>query len=392
MTTVTAKLASDLVKIPSFVSETQNENQVIEFLATYAAKNLPRLAIQQSPIANQDRSNLYLVGAKQPRIVFVGHVDTVQPSDGWNTDPLVPTLKDNRLYGLGSADMKGSIASLLIALQNVDQTLLDEIAVLLYVDEEYRFAGMDQLLRDNVITTQNQPELVISLDGGLSVLSGCRGLIKIDLEIIGKSGHASNPANGINAITGAMEVLRTLETTLPDYSSDLGVSTMNIARLNGGAAANVDQPDNLQRAGNVIPNYAECIIELRTASPELNAATVEQIIRAECASRNLVVKSLNVKIDLGTWQGSYDSDMTAFIRQCYTSTGLEYVQADPQYIGFIDVQMLAETITSPTYVIGAGGDNRHGANENVPLKHLEQARVLYQTIILSLIGGRDEST
>lgn len=389
MTTRTTELASQLVAIPSYVSPTQNEKEIIEFLAQYTKEKLPQLTITEVPVKEGDRSNLYMTGSKQPRIVFVGHVDTVQPSDGWRTDPLTPTIVGDRLYGLGSADMKGSIASLLIALQTVDARLINEVAVLLYVDEEYQFAGMKQLIDDAILTRDNQPELVVSLDGGLEVLSGCRGLIKIDLEIIGASGHASNPANGVNAITGTMEVMRTLALMLPEYSSDLGISTMNVARLNGGAVANVDQPETMQRAGNVIPNYAECIVELRTASPTLDAAKVETIIRSECQARKLSVKSLNTKVDLGAWQGSYDSNMTTFIQQCFASAGMQYVQADPQYIGFIDVQMLAETITSPTYVIGAGGDNRHGANENVPLANLERARVLYQTIISKLLGEDD---
>lgn len=385
MTTKTLQLAQQLIAIPSYVSAGQNEAEVIAFLADYAAKNLPRLRVQKSALPD-GRENLYLLGKKAPRLVFVGHVDTVQPSAGWLTDPLQPTIQNGKLYGLGAADMKGSIASLLIALQRVSQEALDEIAVLLYVDEEYRFAGMEQLLEDKITTKSNEPELVISLDGGLEVLSGCRGLIKIDMEVMGKSGHASNPANGVNAVTGIMEVMRILEAKLPNYTSDLGVSTMNVAYLRGGAVADIEQPDVLQRAGNVIPNYAECIIELRTASDRLDAAEVERILRSECAVRKLTVRSLVTKINLGMWPGSYGTAMTNFVKRCYERTGVGYVQADPQYIGFIDVQMLATTIDSPTYVIGAGGENRHGANENVPIANLERVGELYQTIINELLG------
>ncbi len=385
MNSKTVALAKQLIAIPSYVSDTQNEAAVIAFLAEYAAKNLPRLRAQTSALPD-GRENLYLLGKKTPRLVFVGHVDTVQPSDGWLTDPLQLTAKSGRLYGLGIADMKGSIASLLIALQQVNQEMLDEIAVLLYVDEECRFAGMQQLLQDGIITKRNEPDLVISLDGGLEVLSGCRGLIKIDMEVVGKSGHASNPANGVNAITGVMEVMKTLEAALPEYASDLGTSTMNVAYLRGGVVANSDQPDVLQRAGNVIPNYAECIVELRAASDRLDASAVEELLRSECASQRLTVLSLVTKIELGTWQGSYVTEMTDFVKQCYKKVNIEYIQADPQYIGFIDVQMLAAIIDSPTYVIGAGGENRHGANENALITDLERARELYQTIITELLG------
>jgi acetylornithine deacetylase/succinyl-diaminopimelate desuccinylase-like protein len=387
MKTVEA-LASQLVAIPSYVSATCNEQDVIDFLVAYVRKNLPEFTVQLG-LVDDRRSNLYMLGKKRPRIVFVGHVDTVQPSDGWNADPLKPIVRNERLYGLGVADMKGSIASLLLALQCIDVALLDEVAVLLYVDEEYQFAGMKQLLKDKVITKENQPDLVVSLDGGLDVLSGCRGLIKIDMEVIGKSGHASNPANGVNAITNCMAVMRELEAALPNYSPELGVSTMNIARLNGGAVADIDAPDTMQRAGNVIPNYAECIVELRTASSELDAAKVEEILRAECENQKLVVKSLAIKADLGVWRDSYRNAMTGFLKECYKAAGAAYAQADPQYIGFIDVQMLAATIDSPAYVIGAGGENRHGADENVPIANLEMAQELYEAILIKLLGDND---
>lgn len=386
MTTKTVELAKQLVAIPSFVSDTQNEAAVVDFLSSYVRKNLPQLTIKLSAIAgSKTRKNIYLLGSKTPRLVFVGHIDTVCPSAGWKTDPLTPITLDGKLYGLGAADMKGSIASLLIALQNIDTPLLDEIAVLLYVDEEYQFAGMKKLIRDEVITQGQEPELVVSLDGGLQVLSGCRGLTKIDMEFIGRSGHASNPANGINAITGAMDVVRALESRLAALTSTLGSPTMNIAYLRGGAVRDTQDPVDLQRAGNVIPNYAECIIELRTTTPELNAKWVENMIREESDIRSLEVKTFKSKIDLGVWPGSFANPMTEIIEQCYEDSGMKYAQANPQYIGFIDVQMLAETIDSPTYVIGAGGENRHGANENVPLADLERARKIYQTIITKLL-------
>lgn len=386
MVSETTELASKLISLPSYVSDDCDEQQVIGFLAQYAREYLPRMKVELSPIDDSGRSNLYIKGVNQPRIVFVGHVDTVQPSAGWNTPPLEPVAIDGILFGLGSADMKGSIASLLIALRSIDDSLVDDVAVLLYVDEEYRFAGMKQLLKDGAIDSRNQPEMIISLDGGLQILSGCRGLIKIDMELIGKSGHASNPANGINAITNAMRVMSSLDSALRKYASELGVSTMNLARMNGGAVADIEYPVDMQRSGNVIPNYLECIVEVRTASRDLNASEIERIIRTECKKRSLEVKSLNTRIDLGSWQGSFSSVATDFLERCYREAGVGYERADPQNVGYIDVQMLAEAVDSPMYVIGAGGVNRHGANENVSIKNLETTCILYQKIITNYLG------
>lgn len=376
------ELAKRLVEIPSYVSDGHDEQQAIDFLEAYVKEKLPTYECKRSVLEGESRSNLYLTGKKPTRLLFVGHVDTVMPSDGWDTSPLDPVVKSGAMYGLGIADMKGSIASLLIALQQVDTSLLDETAVLLYLDEEYSFAGMYQLLRDKLYTKANQPELIISLDGGLSVLSGCRGLLKIDMEVIGKSGHASNPANGINVITHLTDALREVDSLLPEYGSDsLGKTTMNVAYMRAGAVEDVDNPEQMQKAGNVIPNYADCIVEFRPATPRFNGEEATRIIQERLLARGLEVKKLAVKHDLGAWLGSFDSSWTSFIEKGYSQAGIAWEPADPQYIGFIDVQMLCEVVDTPTYVIGAGGVNRHGANEHTPLEDLDKAMELYKILI-----------
>lgn len=379
--TEVAQLTKQLVEIPSYVSEGHDEQQVIDFLEAYIKEKLPTYDCKRSQLQGETRSNLYVTGKKKTRLLFVGHVDTVMPSDGWDTNPLEPIVKDGAMYGLGVADMKGSVAALLIALQQVDPNLLDETAVLLYLDEEYSFAGMYQLLRDKLYTKADQPELIVSLDGGLKVLSGCRGLLKIDMEVVGRSGHASNPANGINVITNVAAAMNELDQLLPEYGSkSLGKTTMNVAFMCAGAVEDVDNPEQMQRAGNVIPNYADCIVEFRPATPQFNGQEATRLMTKLLIDRGLQVKKLEVKHDLGAWLGSFDSPWTAFIKDAYREANVGWEPADPQFIGFIDVQMLCEIIDSPTYVIGAGGVNRHGANEHTPLEDLDKAVDLYKIL------------
>ena len=376
------ELTKRLVEIPSYVSMGHNEVELVDFLEKYVAMYLPMYQRSIQQLQGDTRSNLYLRGDKPTRILFVGHVDTVMPSDGWVTDPLTPIIKDGALFGLGAADMKGSIAALLVALQEVDADLLAETAVLLYLDEEYDFAGMEQLIRDDLYRESNKPEIIISLDGGLDILSGCRGLIKLEMEVTGKSGHASNPANGVNVITNLTTALKQVDDMLSSYASKaLGKSTMNVAYLRAGAVEDVNNPAEMQTAGNVIPNYAECIVEFRPASPRLNGDEAARIVSENIVNLGLSIKSMEIKHDLGAWLGSFDSSVTSLIQACYKQAGVPWHPANPQYIGFIDVQMLCRVLSSPTYVIGAGGINRHGANEHVALAALDNARDLYKIII-----------
>lgn len=384
-----ALLAKQMVEIPSYIDAGHDERLVVDFIEDYAKNHLPSLAITRYQLDGEKRANILLKGKKPTKLLFVGHVDTVPPSDGWDTEPLEVVSRGGRLYGLGVADMKGSIACLLIALQNIKKSLLDEVAVLLYVDEEYNFAGMRQVIRDKIYTSSNQPSLVISMDGHLEILTGCRGLIKVDIETVGKSGHASNPHNGINVIMKTVEAYQALERLVGGYfGANLGHSTMNVALMQAGAVEDIDDPVDMQTVGNVIPNYAKSILEIRPATPKLNGEEVRRILVPEFESRGLVVKSFEVEHDLGAWPGSADdTQMISFLQNCYKQSGVDWKESDPQYIGFIDVQILAETITSPTYVIGAGGENLHGANENVSLANLDQATALYQTITTKFLGG-----
>lgn len=382
------KLTKQLIEIPSYIDASHDERGAIDFLEKYAEEHLPGLVPSRYKLEGEARENLLLSGKKKTRLLFVGHVDTVPPSDGWETDPVAPIVKENYLYGLGAADMKTSIACLLVALQSVDPQLLDEVAVLLYLDEEYHFAGMKQAIRDQLFTRENQPELVISMDGHQELLSGCRGLIKVDIETIGKSGHASNPDNGINAIMATTEAYQALDALLPSYGgANLGRSTMNIALMRAGAVEDTNDPTEMQTVGNVIPNYAFSILEIRTASPKLNGAEVERILRIEFEKRGLIVQSFKVEHDLGAWPGSSDNaTMLEFLRGCYEKSGIEWKQSDPQYIGFIDVQILAETIDSPIYVIGAGGENLHGANEHVAITNIDSTVEVYKYITEDFLG------
>ena len=149
----------------------------------------------------------------------------------------------------------------------------------------------------------------------------------------------------------------------------------------------MNMPVDMKRASYVSPKYSECIIELRTASEALGGVEIERVLREEITKRGLVIKLYATTIDLGVWPGSIEnSEMIDLLRRCYERSGVEWRIDDPQYRGFIDVQMLAKTIASPTYVIGAGGVNRHGANEYVSIDDLSAVEKLYQMIIQTMLG------
>lgn len=375
-------LAKQLIELPSYVNATNNENAAMNWLISYITTNLPDMPVTKYPL-DDGRFNVYF-GARKPSIAFVGHMDTVEISDGWDTDPLQAVIKDDKLFGLGIADMKGGIGSLLAALQDMSAAQRSIVGVLIYVDEEYDFAGMKQAVVDKLLAGDSEPKLMISMDGNLEAITGCRGLLKIDLEVLGRSGHASNPKNGRNAITGLMSALTELEAQLPEFDDKtLGRTTMNVAYVRGGTTDDVDNPIEMQRVGNVIPNYAECVLEFRTTSKRFTGEYLQEVLTELLAKSSLTLKKYTIGIELGSWPGTNNTEqLNTFVKECYDEIGSVYALDNPAVRGYIDVQILAETIQCPIYVIGAGGDNRHAPNEYTPIANLKTATRLYRKMIL----------
>ena len=373
-------LTKQLLAIPSYVDATHDEAAAVTFLEKFVQEHIPGALFERQDSADSDRLNLIVRGKNQPRLFFLGHIDTVQPKEDWSTDPFEPSVQDDALYGLGAADMKGSLAAFLCAL--VEQTQkIDDIMLLIYVDEEYDFAGMIEFVQSGMLAAI-KPELIISLDGTLELSSGCRGLVEITATLAGKSGHSSNPANGVNAITQTVYALQELEAAIRAYNDTyLGVSTLNVAYLHGGIVSSETEPLVLRREGNVIPDFADVTFEIRVSNAELAAEKTLQLFTQLIEQRGLSIQSTNIRHDIKPWPVAYDSEKIADLEEAYALAGVVCKKAARQHSGYIDAQMITENVDVPTFIIGAGGHNKHGADEHVPIKNLEDATRLFGVIL-----------
>lgn len=165
--------------------------------------------------------------------------------------------------------------------------------------------------------------------------------------------------------------------------AQLGDSTLNVAYLQGGVIENQNGQDQWLREGNVIPDTADVVLEFRTAHRDLDAIKARDLFVREIEEQKLSVDSITVRHNYGLWPVSYDSRMMSFLEQCYGDAGLAFQKSDRSKSGFIDVQMITEVITAPTYVIGAGGENKHGANESVDIEDLTKAKDIYKVILIN---------
>ena len=127
-------------------------------------------------------------------LLLAGHTDTVPFDDGrWTRDPFILTEHDNKLYGLGTADMKGFFAFILDALRDVDVTTLKKpLYILATADEEIHQHGRRALLCRNPIV---RPDCaIIGEPTSLQPIRAHKGHMSNAIRIQGQSGHSSASA------------------------------------------------------------------------------------------------------------------------------------------------------------------------------------------------------
>lgn len=173
-------------------------------------------------------------------LVLSGHTDTVPYDEsGWDSNPFTLTEKNDRLYGLGSSDMKCFFPIVSEALHEVDLGQLRQpLTVLATADEESNMHGARALL-DAGLTLGRQA--LIGEPTGLQPVCMHKGVLMANIRLTGRSGHSSDPTLGENALEGMHEVIKALlawreELQAEHVNNDfrIPVPTLNLGRIHGG--------------------------------------------------------------------------------------------------------------------------------------------------------------
>ncbi len=235
---------SQLVATPSVSSTSaqwdQGNRPVIDLLANWC-ENLG-FTVQIMPVNDSgSKANMLATRGSGPGgLVLAGHSDTV-PFDEhrWQSDPLELTERDQRLYGLGSTDMKGFFPLALAAAQSVaDKQLAQPLMILATADEESSMSGA------RALAAQGFPKAraaVIGEPTGLRPVRMHKGIAMQSVRVVGQAGHSSNPALGNNALEAMHGVIgdllafrRSLQQKYHNPLFDVAMPTMNLGCLHGG--------------------------------------------------------------------------------------------------------------------------------------------------------------
>ena len=180
---------------------------------------------------------------KSYKLGFLGHTDTVDYTEGWDTNPFKLTNTDNKIYGLGICDMKGEIAAFMQAVSEIDfNNLRYGIKAYFTYDEEIGFSGVKELIKSDEIFPET---MIFGEPTNNDIITGSKGLLEYSLNFKGVKRHSSNPEKGINANLNAIKFLYELNKfynieikQCEDKRFETPYTTMNIGIINGGTEIN----------------------------------------------------------------------------------------------------------------------------------------------------------
>ena len=229
------------------------------------AERLQRVGFECESLRFGSVDNLWAThGSGGPVLVLLGHTDVVPPGprEAWSSDPFVPTVRDGNLYGRGAADMKGSVAAFVVALERfvpAHPAHAGTVALLVTSDEEgdaidgvrkvaQHFAQRG-LSIDWCIT--GEPSSKERLGDLLRV--GRRGTLSATLAIHGIQGHVAYPEKARNPIHQALPALAELVARRWDDGFDsFPPTSLQVSNVHAGTGAN-----------NVIPGELQVLFNLR---------------------------------------------------------------------------------------------------------------------------------
>lgn len=270
-----------LTRLVGFDTTSHKPNvALIRFVEDYLLQH--GVESQIVPNAEGSKASLYATIGPQAAagVALSGHTDVV-PVEGqkWTSDPFIVTERDGKLYGRGTADMKGFIACVLAAVPDfVSRPLAVPIHLAFSYDEEIGCLGVRPMIAEFGKRLTKPRMVFVGEPTAMSVVDSHKGPVRWRIEVKGRAAHSSMAPLGVNAITVAGKLLRELsdiehELKLrpQDPRFDPPYATLQVTRIEGGTAT------------NIVPVNCTLQFDVR-AIPGVDIAAIDRRIRAFAAN------------------------------------------------------------------------------------------------------------
>ena len=369
-------LARELIAVPSITPDDLGCQQLI-------AQRLARAGFACEHLRFGEVDNLWAThGSGGPVLVLLGHTDVVPPGprEAWASDAFEPEVRDGRLYGRGAADMKGSVAAFVVALERfvaAHPQHRGTVALLLTSDEEGD--AVDGVRRMADVFRQRGQRIDWCITGepsskaklGDLLRVGRRGTLSATLTVKGVQGHVAYPEKARNPIHQALPALAELAARDWDAGYETFPPTsLQISNIHAGTGAN-----------NVIPGELQVLFNLRF-NPHWTAARLE----AECES---MLRSHGIEYAIHWHRGGEpfftpEGPLRAAARDVLAS----HAGAPPEEStggGTSDARFIAP-LGAQCVEIGPVNASIHKVDEHVSVADLEALPGLYEALIERLLA------
>jgi len=374
LTTETVSLLSNLVRIPSICGEEAN---IAHFIAKWLSENnLPAEMLEVKP--NRPDVISRLKGPKSgPRILLNGHMDTVAPGDGWTHEPYGAEVKDGKMFGRGTLDMKSGLACILSAVATCKKEGLPkrgELVVAAVVDEEAYDWGTYALVQKGITNTVDFA--LISEPTDLTVVTAHRGRTAFEISVHGKAAHSSCPAHGTNAIEKAAMLLNALPTIGGPIHPWMGSSTVNTLRIEGG-----------QEEFMLVPDHCRIIVE-RCLVPGYNSKTALEDLKQLIHRVGIDAEARFIERE-SPFCDPFEIPENDQNVQHVVRAATKILGRRPEiqfHDGPCDSCILVNQGGIPTVEFGPSGGRLHESDEFVELDSIEKTTAVYEEIIRTFMS------
>jgi acetylornithine deacetylase len=345
--------------------------EIIELLADWLADLGFRIELMTIPEYPKKLNLIACLGSGEGGLVLSGHTDTVPFDDGkWQQDPFTLTERDNRLYGLGSSDMKCFFPLVIDVVRNMDLKKLHQpLYFLATADEESTMSGAQALANSG---RKLGRYAMIGEPTGLKPVHMHKGILIESIKLTGQAGHSSNPALGNSALEGMYAVISGLmawrKKIQQQHTNDqfaVPVPTLNFGSIHGG-----DNPNRI---------CAECtlIVDIRLM-PDMKLEPVRAEMR-EVISRAVEGSGLVLEVH-SVFNGA---------PSMHTDPGSEIVRLAEKLSGHASGSVAFSTeapylnsMGMQTVVFGPGDiDQAHQANEYIAMDRIQPMLDILQKMI-----------
>jgi len=317
------------------------------------------------------------------RLLMPAHMDIVPAGEGWDTEPFEVVQKDGRLYGRGTLDNKGPLASIMVAAevlkkQGLDEELSGQLLIAALADEEAEDPdgidyGIGYLMEEKLIN----PTYAVIPDIGenmerIDIAEKGRTVFKINA--IGKQAHGSTPERGINAVFMMAGLVKEIERLKFEYEVHpvLGHPSLNLGEIHGGAAP------------NIVPGTCMIYLDIRTVPGMTREGVLGQL--QGCCDK---VEGGNFEVEVLSWNDAHGIEPDNEVVQAIQRHSRDVLNLEPEPFGMGGGTYAKTLNLCGVLAVGWGpGDDEafHVANEFVDVEQLVDFSLLTCLLALDLLA------